>query len=89
MIKVKVIKTPLVSVNVFSPPTLEIGVGAAIVQVPIPIPPYEGDYQVTPRTSQQVLPTKDLQMLDDVTVFEIPFASVSNPDGGLTVTIAE
>lgn len=50
--------------------------------------PYEGPYQVTPKTHEQTLFTRDMTMEDDVTVFEIPYSSVSNPQGGETVNIA-
>lgn len=51
------------------------------------LPNYTGDYSVTPKTSQVVLPTKDKSMLDDVTVFQIPFKEMPNVGGGTTVTI--
>ena len=50
--------------------------------------PYLGPYEVTPLAWQdQVLPTNGKNMTDDVTVFEVPYAEVSNPYGD-TVTIA-
>lgn len=51
------------------------------------LPIYEGDYEVIPRKVEQVLLTKNKSMLDDVTVFSIPYAEVSNIGGGLTATI--
>lgn len=48
---------------------------------------YDGDYDVIPRVYQQVLPTKDKLMLDDVTVEVIPLSKVLNPSNGYTVTI--
>lgn len=48
---------------------------------------YEGDYNVTPRVYQQILPTKDKLMLDDVTVEIIPLTKVLNLQNGYTVTI--
>ena len=48
---------------------------------------YEGDYDVIPRVYQQVLPTKDKLMLDNVTVEIIPLAKVINVSNGYTVTI--
>lgn len=50
-------------------------------------PYYEGEYVVIPASSEQVLETAGLKMHDDVTVEEIPYAEVSNPQGGYTVTI--
>ena len=48
---------------------------------------YEGDYDVIPRVYQQVLPTKDKLMLDNVTVEIIPLSKVINVSNGYTVTI--
>ena len=51
------------------------------------MPYYEGTYEVTPRKVEQVLATKNKSMSDNVTVFSIPYAEVSNLGGGLTATI--
>lgn len=51
------------------------------------LPTYEGSYEVTPRKVEQILPTKNKSMLDNVTVFSIPYVEVSNLGGGLTATI--
>lgn len=51
--------------------------------------PYEGEYIVTPRTTQQSLETKHKTMRDDVTVLEIPYYQTSNEAGGYTVIIAD
>lgn len=48
---------------------------------------YPGPYEVTPKTIDQVLKTKEKAMRDDVTVFEIPYAETTN-DHGTTVVIA-
>lgn len=48
---------------------------------------YDGDYDVIPRVYQQVLPTKDKLMLDDVTVEIIPLSKIINLQNGYTVTI--
>lgn len=50
-------------------------------------PDYEGEYEITPKITEQVLETKNKSLLDNITVFQIPYASVSNPSGGNTVTI--
>lgn len=50
-------------------------------------PTYDGSYEVTPRFYEQVLETKEKLMIDDVTVEVIPAHEVTNPAGGLTVTI--
>ena len=48
---------------------------------------YEGEYEVTPSSSQQVLETKHKLMADDVTVREIPYYQTSNESGGYTIYI--
>lgn len=48
---------------------------------------YDGDYNVIPRVYQQVLPTKDKLMIDDVTVEIIPLTKVLNLSNGYTATI--
>ena len=48
---------------------------------------YEGPYEVTPKTSEQVLPTKMKGMAKDVIVEAVPYIEVSN-ESGTTVIIA-
>lgn len=48
---------------------------------------YDGEYEVTPKSSEQVLNTKKKIMYDDVTVGAIPYYEVSNDYGGITVNI--
>lgn len=48
---------------------------------------YEGDYEVIPMFTDQVLTTQNKTMKEDFTIKEIPVAEVSNPAGGLTLTI--
>ena len=48
---------------------------------------YGGPYEVTPKVESVVLATRNKTMNNDVTVFEIPYAEVSNPAGGKTATI--
>lgn len=50
--------------------------------------PYMGNYTVLPKPFEEtVLLTKEKVMTDNVRVLEIPFAQVSNPQGGKTTTI--
>lgn len=49
--------------------------------------PYTGSYEVTPRVSEQVMPTRMKTMADDVTVHAVPYHSTSNESGGRTVSI--
>lgn len=54
------------------------------------IPKYIGEYEVTPKAYEdQILPTQDKLMTDNVTVFKVPRYDTSNLGGGLTVFIAE
>lgn len=48
---------------------------------------YMGDYEVTPHVYQQILPTNQKLMSDNVLVYGIPIQKVSNPKGGNTATI--
>lgn len=50
-------------------------------------PTYGGPYEVTPHFFEQKLETNNKLMTDDVTVEIIPAHEVTNPAGGLTVTI--
>lgn len=52
-----------------------------------PLPWYEGEYEVTPKWEDITLETKQRSMRDDVTVTEIPYLEVENPQGGVTVVI--
>ena len=54
----------------------------------IPKPYYDGEYEVTPKVTEQTLETADKTMRKDVTVKEIPYSETTNPDGGTTVVIA-
>lgn len=44
-------------------------------------PIYDGAYEVTPRSYEQILDTDRKLMLDDVTVHEIPYYETSNTSG--------
>ena len=46
---------------------------------------YTGDYEITPRISEQTLPTKKKTMRDDVTVYGIPKWETANPYGTTAV----
>lgn len=51
------------------------------------MPKYEGEYEVNPDFSTQILQTKNKAMRDDVTVHPIEVQRVSNAKGGKTVYI--
>lgn len=62
-----------------------VGVTSGIISGGIP---FSGEYEVTPTTGEQVLPTRAKTMRSDLTVHKIPFNEASNDSGGLTVSIA-
>ena len=51
------------------------------------LPYYEGNYDVIPGTEEQVLPTTQHSMSENVIIRQIPVSIVSNLQGGLTATI--
>lgn len=51
------------------------------------VPPYEGDYVVTPSKDTQTLLTGNKKMLDNLTVKPIPVRTEKNQGGGTTVII--
>lgn len=53
-----------------APPALGVSAGAALITVELPA--YDGDYEVTPTETEQVLATNDKRMTDNVTVHGIP-----------------
>lgn len=48
---------------------------------------YDGPYEIKPKHNEQILNTKDKTLKDDLTVEEIPYSEVTNPQGGTTVYI--
>lgn len=48
---------------------------------------YDGDYKVTPKFTEEVLKTKNKIMKDNVLVYPIEVARVSDPSGGTTIYI--
>lgn len=48
---------------------------------------YEGPYDVTPSTAEQILATEHRKMRSNLVIREIPYHRVSNIQGGDTVTI--
>ncbi len=50
--------------------------------------PYDGTYDVTPKTNAaQTLPTTGKLLSDDITVRKIPYYEVGNSSGGTTIYI--
>lgn len=54
-----------------------------------PLEPYDGEYEVTPSKSDQILATKNKSMIMDLTVKRVPFYETSNTQGGTTIYIGE
>lgn len=50
---------------------------------------YMGDYEVTPKISEQMLETYDRHMNENVTIKPIPYYEVSNEYSGKTVIIGD
>ena len=49
---------------------------------------YEGVYSFYPSLSSDIiLQTKQKKLRDDITCYKVPYAEVSNPQGGETITI--
>lgn len=49
--------------------------------------PYDGSYEVTPTSGEQILPTRSKTMRDDLTVHAVPYNETTNDSGGYTVSI--
>lgn len=62
---------------------------SGIVHYPISvnIPVFDGDYIINPKSTQQILSTKDKQMTDNVTIKPIPYFETSNEEDGITIFI--
>ena len=66
-------------------PSFAIGVTSGVLVGGIP---YLESYEITPTTSEQIMPTRSKTMADDVTIHKIPYAETSNDSGGITISIA-
>lgn len=78
-------------------PDIRIGVDQTIPNIEIKmesggeaLPTYTGEISVTPLAWQtQILETANKTLRDNITILEIPYSSVSNPQDGRTVYIGE
>lgn len=50
---------------------------------------FEGEYIVTPKIEEQILPTKNKVLVEDMTIKSIPIYRVTNQTGGTTIYIAK
>ena len=60
---------------------------SGFVAKPVGYVDYTGEYEITPKTTAQTLPTADKRLTEDITVLEIPFYEVSNAAGGNTFCV--
>lgn len=86
MIRVRILPETAVKVGTAAGHTVKVRIPAQIVKSG-EYPDYAGPYDVTPKVTAQRLETKDTHMTENVTVREIPYYAVANPQGGTTVTI--
>lgn len=64
--------------------------GAITIAANTAIDIYDGDYEVRPRPfADTVLDTGGKHMREDVTIYEIPYYTTTNPQGGYTAIIGE
>ncbi len=69
--------------------TCDLCVESPIIVDSAPVPIYDGATEVTPKAhEEQVLPTAGKLVLNDVTVYEVPYYETSNLYDGLTAYIA-
>jgi hypothetical protein len=69
--------------------TVDIEQDVLIVPVYEDVPLYEGEYEVTPKVTEQTIPTAQKFLARDVTIEKIPYFEVSNNSGGTTASIGE
>lgn len=86
MIRIRVLPEETIKVGVTAGSCVNVHIPAQIVKSG-DYPDFGGPYDVTPMVTSQCLDTKDTHMTDDVTVREIPYYAVSNPQGGTTIVI--
>ena len=84
---IDVINLPRQTIIVTGSPLQEIEVKQDAVINVNQAPPYEGEYEVTPKIFKQTLQTAHKILKEDVCVKEIPYYEVSNNSGGSTVYI--
>lgn len=55
--------------------------------IPVGYEDYAGSYDIRPNVNEQIIPTADKHMTQDVTIQAIPFFKTTNPQGGETIII--
>lgn len=80
------IRTPRITFDVLSTPTLEFTIQAAFVEGVGK--DYAGPYEVIPQLYKSILlPTKGSMPKEDITVLKVPQYEVSNEAGGTTLIL--
>lgn len=89
-IKVSNAQKQSIEIGVKNTLTQKVNIEQDVILVPVykDVPLYEGEYEVTPKVSEQTLPTAEKMLTEDVTIKSIPFFNVGNTSGGSTVYIA-
>ena len=54
------------------PQSIDFTTGTPVAREYVERPAYEGSYEITPSAVEQIIPTKNLRMTDDITVAAIP-----------------
>lgn len=88
-IKVSNVQKQSIEIDVKNALTQKVNIEQDVILVPVykDVPLYEGEYEVTPKVSEQTLPTAKKMLTEDLTIKEIPYFSVGNNSGGNTVYI--
>lgn len=79
--------TPHLGVR-FGTPSLGISTGDLIIRDAVQLPPYTGDYTITPSSESQVLQTENLRMTDNVVINPIPSNYGLITWNGSTITVS-
>ena len=90
-IKVSNAQKQSIEIGVKNTPTQKVNIEQDVILVPVykDVPLYEGEYIVTPKIEEQIIPTKDKVLAEDMTIKSIPIYRVTNQTGGTTIYIAK
>ena len=69
-------------------PTVDISTGDPIIREYVDSDPYTGEYTIEPTSEEQVLLTRNLRMLDNITVGAIPSNYGLITWNGITLTVS-
>ena len=88
MVKVKILKREALRVSLPSSRSpLKVSMGNFTILSPPDVEHYEGEYEITPQNTEQVLSTANKYMDADVAVKATPYHEVENLHGGTTAII--